>query len=396
MSWAAHRQTTRVEDMAYCLMGIFDINMPLLYGEGPKAFQRLQEEILRTTGDLSVLAFKAESPTTGSVFSSSPADYPVFRSGYMPRERVWVRQCTMTHLGLSIEDPNVTLLRKENGSSNMVLWVGNDQGIYLDHTTKGYARLWTNLVFYDGSIPSDNISHLIPKLNLITRKFPTSDEYFHVGRHSAISLSTFSSDRRRHNKLFITGFQPNDMLHFTRDDFMLPHNGFVVITFKLACNMDELQVPCDRCSDAATGYGRAALDYHNHDGFTIPGEQECIHSVEWMLLIHRSGAYDDELALLPSTNVLLWQTFHGALTSGSASATAQNLFKAAQKAEISETAVTAEYGKPLYVRAHRLPTHSHSTQMPIRIVTSWEPFESQLAYPRAPSEDSGSSLEVNL
>ncbi|KAI0190506.1 hypothetical protein EV127DRAFT_495217 [Xylaria flabelliformis] len=43
MSWASKRRTTRPEDMAYCLMGIFNISMPILYGEGPKkAFQRLQ------------------------------------------------------------------------------------------------------------------------------------------------------------------------------------------------------------------------------------------------------------------------------------------------------------------------------------------------------------------
>jgi len=34
MSWASRRQTSRPEDMAYCLLGLFDINMPLLYGEG--------------------------------------------------------------------------------------------------------------------------------------------------------------------------------------------------------------------------------------------------------------------------------------------------------------------------------------------------------------------------
>ncbi|KAI1762282.1 HET-domain-containing protein [Hypoxylon sp. FL1150] len=47
MSWASRRKTTRVEDTAYCLMGLFDINMPLLYGEGVKAFKRLQEEIMK-------------------------------------------------------------------------------------------------------------------------------------------------------------------------------------------------------------------------------------------------------------------------------------------------------------------------------------------------------------
>ncbi|OJT06665.1 hypothetical protein TRAPUB_2479, partial [Trametes pubescens] len=48
MSWAARRRTTRPEDRAYSLMGIFGVNMATLYGEGAeKAFYRLQEEILR-------------------------------------------------------------------------------------------------------------------------------------------------------------------------------------------------------------------------------------------------------------------------------------------------------------------------------------------------------------
>jgi hypothetical protein len=55
MSWAANRQTTRIEDVAYCLMGLFDVNMPLLYGEGKKAFIRLQEEIIRENDDHSIL-----------------------------------------------------------------------------------------------------------------------------------------------------------------------------------------------------------------------------------------------------------------------------------------------------------------------------------------------------
>ena len=56
MSWAAERKTTRREDIAYCLMGIFNVNMPLLYGEGDKAFMRLQEEIIKQSTDQSLLA----------------------------------------------------------------------------------------------------------------------------------------------------------------------------------------------------------------------------------------------------------------------------------------------------------------------------------------------------
>ena len=57
MSWAANRVTTREEDTAYCLMGIFNINMPMLYGEGEKAFLRLQEEIIKSSQDESIFAW---------------------------------------------------------------------------------------------------------------------------------------------------------------------------------------------------------------------------------------------------------------------------------------------------------------------------------------------------
>jgi hypothetical protein len=57
MSWASKRKTTRPEDMAYCLMGLFKVNMPLLYGEGSKAFYRLQLEIIKESDDESIFAW---------------------------------------------------------------------------------------------------------------------------------------------------------------------------------------------------------------------------------------------------------------------------------------------------------------------------------------------------
>jgi hypothetical protein len=41
ISWIAKRHTTRIEDMSYSLLGILNVNMPMLYGEGQKAFLRL-------------------------------------------------------------------------------------------------------------------------------------------------------------------------------------------------------------------------------------------------------------------------------------------------------------------------------------------------------------------
>ncbi|KAJ2981188.1 hypothetical protein NUW58_g6747 [Xylaria curta] len=57
LSWAATRQTTREEDVAYCLLGLCAVNMPLLYGEGPAAFLRLQEAIIRQKFDPTLLAW---------------------------------------------------------------------------------------------------------------------------------------------------------------------------------------------------------------------------------------------------------------------------------------------------------------------------------------------------
>ncbi|KAM4055898.1 hypothetical protein HRG_002824 [Hirsutella rhossiliensis] len=58
MSWAAGRQTTRTEDAAYCLLGVFGVNMPMLYGEGEGAFARLQEEIMKKHDDHSLFAWE--------------------------------------------------------------------------------------------------------------------------------------------------------------------------------------------------------------------------------------------------------------------------------------------------------------------------------------------------
>jgi hypothetical protein len=57
MSWAAERQTKREEDLAYCLMGLFSVNMSMLYGEGTRAFTRLQEEIMKISDDQSIFTW---------------------------------------------------------------------------------------------------------------------------------------------------------------------------------------------------------------------------------------------------------------------------------------------------------------------------------------------------
>ncbi|KAK5661102.1 hypothetical protein OQA88_10992 [Cercophora sp. LCS_1] len=71
MSWAAERTTTRVEDRAYSLLGIFGIYMPLIYGEKETAFVRLQEEIMRVSDDHSLFAWRS-SDARGGLLATAP------------------------------------------------------------------------------------------------------------------------------------------------------------------------------------------------------------------------------------------------------------------------------------------------------------------------------------
>ncbi|KAK9776228.1 putative Heterokaryon incompatibility protein-domain-containing protein [Seiridium cardinale] len=84
MYWAARRMTTRVEDIAYCLMGVFDVNMPLLYGEGERAFTRLQIAVIANSGDQSIFAWGDHERDTwhknrARLLALSPAEF--LRSG---------------------------------------------------------------------------------------------------------------------------------------------------------------------------------------------------------------------------------------------------------------------------------------------------------------------------
>ncbi|KAH9203297.1 heterokaryon incompatibility protein-domain-containing protein, partial [Leptodontidium sp. 2 PMI_412] len=74
MSWASERKTTRIEDLAYCLMGLFGIYMPMLYGEGERAFIRLQEEIMRVSDDHSLFAWRSIEDH-GGILANSPAAF---------------------------------------------------------------------------------------------------------------------------------------------------------------------------------------------------------------------------------------------------------------------------------------------------------------------------------
>ncbi|KAI2602816.1 HET-domain-containing protein [Hypoxylon sp. NC1633] len=121
LSWASRRETLREEDIAYCLLGLMGVNMPLLYGEGGiKAFQRLQNEIMKDRYDHTILAWGLKKTKTPLRywFGRVPllASSPAFFDGWdpsvasMPPESA---HYNATNLGLLIQLPIMFLDSEE-------------------------------------------------------------------------------------------------------------------------------------------------------------------------------------------------------------------------------------------------------------------------------------------
>lgn len=115
-SWASRRVTTRSEDMAYCLLGLFGVHMPMLYGEGIRSFYRLQLEIINSSSDHTIFAWDPQPSDAFDVMgilAPSPKQFinaAVIGSVNLPRtvpvDRVYVTY-NITNRGLRISLPKV-------------------------------------------------------------------------------------------------------------------------------------------------------------------------------------------------------------------------------------------------------------------------------------------------
>ncbi|KIJ64203.1 hypothetical protein HYDPIDRAFT_154529 [Hydnomerulius pinastri MD-312] len=111
MGWASKRKTTRIEDVAYSLIGIFDISMSISYGEGSWAFHRLVEVLAQRSGEPSFFAWAGESSRYSFALPSSPASYGGLGSQMTSNlrltgsvfEEVGDRSYAMTKLGLQVK-----------------------------------------------------------------------------------------------------------------------------------------------------------------------------------------------------------------------------------------------------------------------------------------------------
>ena len=70
--WVSNRKTTRVEDIAYCLIGLLGIPLSIAYGEGHMAFRRLQVDILQHSHDMGLFAWIGQPSAYNSMLAEGP------------------------------------------------------------------------------------------------------------------------------------------------------------------------------------------------------------------------------------------------------------------------------------------------------------------------------------
>ncbi|KAL8366427.1 hypothetical protein RB595_004959 [Gaeumannomyces hyphopodioides] len=148
MSWAAGRETTQAEDKAYCLLGIFDINMPLLYGEGDGAFRRLQEEILKRFDDSSIFCTDGSGiPSFNGVgrdvLAPSPASFSDSRdikvlSAFMD-QRYSRTSFSMTNRGLLVQNAYLIPYSGDRAEDSYYILELNCTGRLANHAHRAYG-----------------------------------------------------------------------------------------------------------------------------------------------------------------------------------------------------------------------------------------------------------------
>lgn len=213
MSWAVGRKTQKIEDRAYSLMGLFGIHMSIIYGEGEKAFRRLQLEIMKSSDDQTIFAwldsmeFPHPSRMRGSLASAPDfflwgSPHPLINIdhsqfvGCLPQPGGWRnlfrKRPNLEHgYGIRNDGIHITLPMKRDGESESWLAVlkckREDQefpyGIYLHETRDPNAFLriaptklqqlerrdLEGLVLKDIRLVVDhNVSSTIPRRQFVT------------------------------------------------------------------------------------------------------------------------------------------------------------------------------------------------------------------------------------
>ncbi|KAI1816171.1 HET-domain-containing protein [Poronia punctata] len=323
MSWAAGRKTSKKEDMAYCLMGILDVNMPVIYGEGARAFRRLQEEIMRTTYDHSILAWGCGAQElSNGLLAPTPDSFRSWKS-YQNCYKEGSHYI-MTNLGLHIELPVIFLDDNagtalgildcgKNYKNHVILPLeykkGGQDGPLTMHRARATAPFYADAipVHPDETLPS----HIV---EAVTTPSSSSSSSEPVSPASADPLSPAPS-------LFSpTTTAPSSVNHDFPTDQSYPRRVPVYLQIgKMTTNKTspttKLSIKCPNlvengyyladcyppCDMKMSGPTLSIIDNHNHNHnrqhlvrFCEPGGESVLLL---LLLISRVGGDDDDMEL---------------------------------------------------------------------------------------------------
>ena len=194
MLWISKRQTSRVEDIAYCMLGIFNVHMPLIYGEGLNAFLRLQLEIIKASDDETIFAWTGEGRERSGLLAEHPRDFGGLAGQQIVR-RTWLERepFAMTNKGMEIQVFDTPLLKNASKAE-----------LILNCQVKGEGWVVVSLGNVDGrSWCRTNVDKLFYAQRLLAQPTPLNYEppnFHHMPGHS--------QERHKRFKIFVKQHPP--------------------------------------------------------------------------------------------------------------------------------------------------------------------------------------------
>jgi hypothetical protein len=170
-SWAAHRQVTQEEDEAYSLLGLFQIHMPMLYGEGrARAFARLQEAIYLSTCDDSIFLFRYSPHVDSQPLLADCPNRFCQRARCEPCQRQSDTQCFPSQVPYTIVmASNIWPTQPHEQIITTVTSFRNEVSAPL--SVLDYADISSKLIFFDDNEEHTGVSH-VAILNYTTQDHP--------------------------------------------------------------------------------------------------------------------------------------------------------------------------------------------------------------------------------
>ncbi|PPQ64874.1 hypothetical protein CVT26_002592 [Gymnopilus dilepis] len=221
LGWASKRRTTRIEDNAYCLMGLLNIFIPIAYGEDDHAFYRLLAELVNSSNDIRLYFWSGfvtharntmfpkrlqqflplPHPDLGVEMDESATKkygtFPEIFDQWLPTGN---KAISLTNRGLSMSVPLYNIEVDRSPPNRRTGGLGKPTRIYCPELGDQNLPLWDNLSLYG----------VVAILNY-------DDEILETALYDEEYLSRFSLSRYFHEVYKLGEPSPQEVLAFFRE-----------------------------------------------------------------------------------------------------------------------------------------------------------------------------------